>query len=167
VIRAAVAQGYGAAVAKVCSRPFPDCKRCCRPGNELLREVWGCDQDAPRTVWESSCPRCSGTDSDCPRCDGRGEVGHSRCPSSIVREAAPGVQIQLDLLMRAYSHYDRRNVMPVAGAWMDQSRAFLAAVDLIDSEKGYWDEIRRDHSERELERAKVASQAPQVRGRRR
>lgn len=167
MIRAAVAQGWGAAVARACNQPFPDCGRCRRPGNDLLRVSWGCDEEADRDVWESSCPRCAGTDMNCSRCEGRGEIAYRRCPSAMIREASPGVQIHLDLLLRAYSHYDRRNVLPVAGAWLDQSRSFLAGVDLIDAERAYWDKIRYDHDDREMKRTKAVSQASAGRGGRR
>jgi hypothetical protein len=82
----------------------------------------------------------------------------------MVREAPRGMQVHLDLLMRAYSHYDRRNVLPAAGAWLDQSRSFLCGVDLIDSERGYWDKIRTEHEWREMERSKkVPLSAPRPR----
>ena len=158
MIRAAVAQGWGSAVAKACKQPFPDCSRCRRPESLNQRVSWGCDEEAERDVWESSCPRCAGTDTGCARCDGAGEVTYRRCPSAIVREAPMGMQVQLDLLMRAYSHYDRRNVLPSQGAWLDQSRSFLAGVDLIDAERGYWDQIRIDHEQREMDRARKSSQ---------
>ena len=167
MIRAAVAQGWGAAVARACDQPFPDCGRCRRPGNDLLRVSWGCDAEANREVWESSCPLCAGSGDDCARCGGRGEVAHRRCPSAMIREASPSLQVQLDLLMRAYSHYDRRNVLPVTGAWLDQSRSFLAGVDLIDAERGYWDRIYHAHHEREMKRAKAVSKGSSGRGGRR
>jgi len=84
----------------------------------------------------------------------------------MVAEAPIGLRVQLDLLLRSYSHYDRRNVLPATGAWMDQSRSFLAGVDLIDSERGYWTQILNEHQEHELERSKKLSQAPRPRGRR-
>jgi len=76
----------------------------------------------------------------------------------MIREAPPSLQVHIDLLLRAYSHYDRRNVLPVQGAWMDQSRSFLAGVDLIDAERGYWDTQLREHQEREMERSKRQAQ---------
>ena len=158
MIRAAVARGWGSAIAKVCDKPFPDCSRCRRPGSELLRKSWGCDDPADHVVWESSCPRCSGTLPDCGRCGGTGEVSYDRCPSAVIDKSGRGLQMTLDLLLRAYSHYDRRNVMPMSGGWLDQSRSFLCGVDLIDSERAWWDEIHREHTDREATRAKLASQ---------
>lgn len=92
-------------------------------------------------------------------------MAHRRCPEAMLREAHPGLQVHIDLLLRAYSHYDRRNVLPVQGAWMDQSRSFLAGVDLIDAERGYWEGQLRDHQEREMERARRMSQSTQRRRR--
>jgi hypothetical protein len=167
VIRAAVAQGWGAATAKACGKPFPDCDRCRRPRSAELRKSWGCDEEARRPVWESSCPRCAGTDSECGRCSGSGEVDYRRCPSAVLREAHPALRVHIDLLLRAYSHYDRRNVLPVQGAWMDQSRSFLAGVDLIDSERSYWEAQLRDHQEREAERSRQQMKMSSSRARRR
>lgn len=155
MIRAAVAQGWGSAVSQACRRPFPDCTRCRRPGSVNIRESWGCDAPSRRVVWSSSCPSCTGGDPDCTRCEGRGEVDYNRCPSSIISEAPPGLRMSLDLLMRAYSHYDRRNVLPAQGAWLDQSRSFLLAVDLIDAERGWWERILSDFQEREAKRAQA------------
>jgi len=76
----------------------------------------------------------------------------------MVRAAPMGLQVQLDLLMRAYSHYDRRNVLPANGAWLDQSRSFLAGVDMIDAERGFWDNIRHEYQQNEIERSKRTSQ---------
>ena len=166
MIRAAVAQGWGAAISKECGKPFPDCGRCRRPGSTELRKAWGCDTEAERIVWESTCPRCAGTDSDCNLCEGSGTVGYRRCPAAIMREASPALTVHLDLLLRAYSHYDRRNVLPVAGGWMDQSRSFLAGVDLIDAERGHWDGIRQEHHQRETDRAQAQAQAASRKGRR-
>ena len=166
MIRAAVAQGWGAATAKACGQSFPDCARCRRPGSEEIRKTWGCDHDSLRQVWESTCPRCTGHSPSCGRCGGRGIVAHRRCPSSMVNEATPGLRVHLDLLMRAYSHYDRRNVLPAAGAWLDQARSFLAGVDMIDAERSYWDGLLHDHQEREMERTRRQQQKASPRGRR-
>ena len=167
MIRAAVAQSWGASIAKACKQPFPDCTRCRRPQNEALRLGWGCDAPAPTIVWESTCPKCAGTDPTCERCDGSGEVGYNECPNAVMRRADTGTQVHLDLLMRSYNHYDSRNVLPVVGAWLDQSRSFLACIDLIDSEKGYWERIRQDYTDREMQRAESARTASAAKGRRR
>jgi len=77
-----------------------------------------------------------------------------------------GVKIHVDLLMRAYSAYDKRNILPVQGAWLDQSRSFLAAVEVIDAEKAYWDSMLHDHQARKIEQQRRQSgQATRGRGR--
>jgi hypothetical protein len=165
VIRAAVARGYGASVSKACENlMFPDCGRCRAPENERLRKFWGCDELSERPSWWSTCTLCSGTRADCPRCEGTNREGHHRCPSAVIEEASVGLKIHLDLLMRAYSALDRRNIMPVAGAWLDQSRSFLAAVEVIDAEKGYWDETLHDHRTKKLEQQQRQNK-PKGRGR--
>lgn len=155
MIRAAVAQTWGAAIAKACDQPFPDCKRCRRPGNSNLRRLWGCDEEALHVVWESSCALCVGTDEDCPRCDGTGVVGQRRCPQAILAGAPRGLQLNLDLLLRAYSQYDRRNVLPARGALIDQTRSFLSWVDAIDAERGFWEQVRIDQMDRERKRSEA------------
>tara|TARA_Y100000310_G_scaffold336739_1_gene422115 strand:- start:27806 stop:28036 length:231 start_codon:yes stop_codon:yes gene_type:complete len=75
--------------------------------------------------------------------------------------------MHIDLLFRAYSHYDRRNVLPVSGAWLDQSRSFLAGVDMIDAERGYWDGLREEHLQEEVERSQRKADASSRRGSRR
>lgn len=167
MIRAAVALGWGAAIAESCDKPFPTCKRCRRPDSSELRKSWGCDEEAPRDVWSAPCPRCQGLgDPTCSRCDGVGEVAYRRCPSSMVNEAPPWFRVQLDLLMRSYSHYDRRNVLPAQGAWLDQSRSFLSGIDMIDSERSHWEYLRIEHDRKEQERSRKMSQMKQSRGRR-
>lgn len=165
MIRAAVAQGWGAAIARACDKPFPDCKRCRRPGNDHLRVQWGCDEDAPRPVWESSCGLCSGTDPECHRCEGAGAVEYHRCPQSILAEAPRPLQLKVDLLLRAYSHYDRRNVLPARGALIDQTRSFLACVDAIDAERGFWEQIRVDEMEHERKRSEALRRQSQTKSR--
>ncbi len=163
MIRAAVAQSWGVGVAKACNQTFPTCTRCTRPGNEELREAWGCDAPASRPVWESTCPRCSGSDGNCQRCEGTGEISHDRCPNSMVKEAGVGMQTHIDLLMRSYSHYDRRNVLPVDGGWLDQSRSYLSCIDIIDSERSYWEGILQEYQERQRKVAEMKSKAPKGR----
>lgn len=75
----------------------------------------------------------------------------------MLRDLNQQQHVQLDLLLRAYAHYDRRNVLPSSGAWLDQSRSFLACVDLLDAERTYWQDHVREHQEREAERQRLAS----------
>jgi len=163
VIRAAVARGYGVSVSKACEDSlFPDCDRCRAPDNKRQREFWGCDEPSERPSWWSTCTLCAGTRHDCPRCEGTNREGHHRCPSSIIEEAPVGVKIHVDLLMRAYSALDKRNILPVQGAWLDQSRSFLAAVEVIDAEKGYWDGVLHEHQQRKMAQQRRGS--PKGRG---
>ena len=160
MIRAAVAQVWGVGVAKACNQTFPTCSRCTRPDSEDLRKMWGCDEPADRSVWESTCPRCSGSDGNCQRCEGTGEVSYDRCPNAVVKGCGVGVEKQIDLLMRSYSHYDRRNVLPVVGAWLDQSRSYLACVDIIDAERNFWERALQEYQERQRKVAEMKSKAP-------
>lgn len=159
MIRAAVAQVWGVGVAKACNQLFPTCSRCTRPDSEKLRKLWGCDEPAARPVWDSTCPRCSGSDGNCPRCEGKGEVSYDRCPSSMVRERGVGMEKQIDLLMRSYSHYDRRNVLPVVGGWLDQSRSYLACIDLIDAERGFWETTLHEYQDRQRKSEEMRAKA--------
>lgn len=110
-------------------------------------------------MWSSPCPFCHGSEEECDKCGGSGSVLYNRCPNSMVAEAPKATQLKLDLLMRAYHHYDTRNVLPSEGAWLDQSRSFLMCVEIIDAERGYWDKVLHEHQQREAERASKASSA--------
>lgn len=129
-----------------------------------MRESWGCDAPAERPVWSSPCPECRGTEDECGACKGTGEVEYYQCPRAIIDSASKPTRVKLDLLMRAYHHYDRRNVLPSEGAWLDQSRSFLACVEIIDSERGHWEQVMHEHQEREMKR--VQAQGKQMKGRR-
>ena len=155
------------AVSKACeSTTFPDCDRCRAPENERLRRFWGCDEPSERASWWSTCTLCAGTRYDCPRCEGTNREGHHRCPTAVLNDAPVSQKIHVDLLMRAYSALDRRHILPASGAWLDQSRSFLAAVEIIDAEKAYWDGVLNDHQHRKTEQARRNSQSgPRVRGR--
>ena len=165
MIRAAVGRGYGLSVAEAAGRKdFPDCSRCRQPGNEQLREYWGCDWDADSPVWQSTCHRCGGANPECELCKGTDRVAHSRCPSSIVAEGPTLLTVQLDLLMRAYRQYAKRSILPVGGAYLDQSRAFLAAVEVIDGEKAYWELEMHEEQRRKMESERRRAQAQGGRG---
>ena len=165
MIRAAVAQGYGSAISRVCEQDFPECIRCRGPQAKAIRKFWGCDAPADHPVWISSCGSCHGADLNCVHCHGTNKIHQRRCPSSIIAEAPTHLRVQVDLLMRSHRHYNERSVLPVEGGWLDQSRSYLAAVDLIDSERAYWDGVRVEHLERK--RASEARQASQSQRRRR
>ena len=166
MIRAAVARSLGLAVAEASGqKSFPDCSRCSRPENGALRTYWGCDEKSAHPVWTSTCYRCSGSDPECPLCEGQNEVHHHRCPSSILEAATLRTKIELDLLLRAYRHYDQRSVFPSEGAFLDQSRSFCVAVELIDSEKAYWNRIHEQHQRTQLETERRRQSAQQTRRR--
>lgn len=61
--------------------------------------------------------------------------------------------------MRAYHHYDSRNVLPSSGAWLDQTRSFVMCVELLDSERAYWEKVLHDHQQREAERISRSASA--------
>lgn len=148
---------------KSCDQDFPDCVRCRGPRSVAIREFWGCDGPAKYVVWMSSCSTCHGTDLECPDCYGTNRVNQYRCPSSTISEAPVHLAVHVDLLMRSHRHYSERNVLPAEGAWLDQSRSYLAAVDLIDAEKAHWDSFRIDHLEKKRQAEKAASQTPRRR----
>jgi hypothetical protein len=160
VIRAAVARGMGLAAAEAAQRKnFPDCSRCNKPENHQLREFWGCDSPSDAPVWVSTCHRCSGSDPLCQLCEGSDRITHHRCPSSIVNGAPTPMKIHLDLLMRAWRQYHTHGIFPVEGAYLDQSRSFLAAADLMDSENTFWELSIRDEQRAKAESERRRSEA--------
>ena len=90
---------------------------------------------------------------------------HFRCPRSIIKEAPKGTQVHVDLLIRSYMHYDTRNVLPAVGGWLDQTRSFLYCVDLIDSEKAYWEGMMDEEMERQRKKSELAQKSTGRRGR--
>jgi len=78
----------------------------------------------------------------------------------MVTSAPQSLRLHVDLMMRAYHHYDRRNVLPAQGAWLDQSRSFLACVEIIDSERNYWEGVLHEHQEREMKRMQAQTKSP-------
>jgi hypothetical protein len=152
-------------VQSLCEQDFPDCSRCRGPRSEDLRKFWGCDAKADHPVWVSGCGTCHGSDAECNECHGTNKVHQHRCPSSIIESAPTHLRIHLDLLMRSFRHYTERNVMPVVGGWLDQSRSYLAAIDLIDAERSRWDSVRTEYEEkkRASEARKARSQMPRKR----
>ncbi len=83
----------------------------------------------------------------------------------MINESPKGAQVHVDLLMRAYMHYDTRNVLPAEGGWLDQTRSFLYCVDLIDSEKAYWEGMMDEEMERQRKKAELARQSTGRKGR--
>ena len=135
-------------------KSFPDCARCRLKGSEELRLGWGCDAPAEYPVFDIGCSRCNGADYSCESCGGRGLIDLYRCPTGLLSDATPPLRSKIDLLMRAYFHYDKRNVLPAEGGWIDQTRTFLAGVEIIDAEKGRLERVRSDKQERDAEAAR-------------
>lgn len=65
------------------------------------------------------------------------------------------MRVQVDLLMRAYLAMDRRNVLPVDGGFIEQSRSFLQACEIIDAERGRFEEMKEDKRERDRQAAQA------------
>ncbi len=57
--------------------------------------------------------------------------------------------------MRAYLQYDSRNVLPASGGWNDQSASFAKCVEVIDAERGWWEQKRQTKIERERKLAEM------------
>lgn len=161
---------WGAPVLRDLGQSTPDCSKCRRPEHVKSREVWGCDAPAEQPVFEIGCSSCDGGDPECDACDGSGAVWIYQCPTSYIRRHAPVGQAVawLDSVVRAYIQYDSRNVLPAAGGYADQSASFGRCVDLIDSERGRYEEMRAAKQRREQKLAKMKQQGGSApKGRRR
>ena len=51
-----------------------------------------------------------------------------RCPASQVDSGTAA-------LMDLYRQYDRRNILPLAGSWLEQPAYFARLVQLVDAER--------------------------------
>ena len=122
-----------------------------------MRAAWGCDEAATRPVFDIGCNRCLGQDYDCELCGGINRVPQHRCPTALMGEATPLDRMSVDLLMRSYIQLDLRSVLPVAGGFLDQTRGFAAACEIIDSERGRIEQIKADAREREQRAAQARS----------
>ena len=162
-----MAQVWGKPTADAIGRPFPDCARCRLEGSEELRELWGCDASSERPVFQVGCSACHGADYACPSCEGRGTIDLYRCPTGFLSAAGILTRNKIDLLMRAYHHYDSRHVLPAEGGWLDQTRSFVLGVEIIDAEKGRLERLRTDKEHRDAEAAKRRANQAQLGSRRR
>ena len=128
---------------------FPDCARCRSKGKAQLREKWGCDANSTKVAsWWMGCD-CAGTNPDCPRCKGKGTVAMKRCPSSMLESSSDSTISSLIMAMTLYNQYDARQVLPAPGGWLEQSPCFLALVQTVDGERGRWEKLRDEHSQRQ------------------
>lgn len=122
-MRAAVRQTWG--------QIEPSCKNCRRPGNEFLRQEWGCD--APSTVpaggvYFITCPRCDGTAEECKSCEGSGRYWVPRCPSALAdRRVIDAIE--------SYVMLTNHGTYPAPGGRFAQTAGFHRLVGVISAEK--------------------------------
>ncbi|MGA1609020.1 MAG: hypothetical protein ACO4CT_18695 [Planctomycetota bacterium] len=118
---------------------------------------WGCDEPATRPVFDIGCNRCLGSDADCELCGGINRVPQYECPTAQMAKANPLDRMSVDLLMRSYIQLDSRSVLPVAGGFLEQTRGFAAACEIIDSERARIEQIKAEAREREQRAAQARS----------
>jgi len=118
-----------------------------------MRRAWGCDAQATRPVFDIGCNRCSGYNPDCELCTGTNRVDQYRCPNTSLREASVPDRTTVELLLRTYLHYDNRQVLPASGGLLDQTRGWLAACEIIDSERGRIEQAKQAARERDQKAA--------------
>lgn len=85
----------------------------------------------------------------CPECGDTGEHDYFQCPAAILKQQSPWERTSTDIAIRAYIQYDTRGVLPVLGGYVQQSSFFGTLVDLIDSERGRYEELLADKTERD------------------
>lgn len=125
-----------------------------------MRVTWGCDEPAPRPVFDIGCNRCGGRNDECDSCGGLNRVAMYQCPTATLRAAPQASQVAVDLLIRAYLAYDSRQTLPVGGGWLDQSRSWAACCEIIDDERGRLEEMRRAKYEQDQRAAQARSRRP-------
>ena len=96
-------------------------------------------------MFQVTCPECSGMTPDCARCEGSGDAWIFRCPRMAAGEC--GVR-----LLRAYRDYER-GYLPTPGGTLDQAACFMAAIGIIDGERGSI-EAKRAAQQKALARVK-------------
>lgn len=67
--------------------------------------------------------------------------------------------------MRSYLAFDMRHVLPVDGGYLDQSRSFVAACEIIDDERGRLERMKE--AKREQDSRAAQARAKQTGARRR
>jgi hypothetical protein len=140
-MRAAVAQVWGAPVARTAKMNFPDCEKCRDPD---LRVQWGCDSPSERCVFRTTCSVCNG--GGCGGCE-EGYVEHHRCPTAILREAAADLPA-LRTALSAYSLFSEHGVLPRPDRGLHlQSAQFVQACDVFGGERARWQRVERDYLE--------------------
>ncbi len=147
MIRATVAQVWGAPISRELDAPMPDCSKCRGDGSTELRAAWGCDEPADEPVFRTTCAHCDGNkvvvaDALCLACKGTGKKDHYRCMTAVMCES----RIQrrrVQQLLTAYQAYDAHGVLPARGGLLNQTASFMEGCSIIDSERGRWERIRQ------------------------
>ena len=86
-----------------------------------------------------------------------------RCPTQILAEAHPGLRLQVDLLLRSYLQLEARHVLPVDGGFLDQTRSFISALELIDAERARLESIKEAKRERDRQAQQRSMSSPRRR----
>lgn len=84
-----------------------------------------------------TCPKCHNAAPDCERCHGAGFDLVYRCPTSHASDDVAEA-------LAAY-HMLEAGILPCAGGWLDQSEAFVRAVEVINAERAV---IERENQQR-------------------
>ncbi len=156
MIRAAVAKVWGPSVSKEIESRMPDCTKCRRPGFEEARVTWGCDRPAQDAVFSATCAYCAGA--GCEECEQTGNKLHKQCPSAVIAQDS-AISLDVRTLLEAYRQHDAHGILPAPGALLDQSASYVAAVGIIDEERGHWEKLRSDHHRQKMERSTTKNQA--------
>lgn len=85
-----------------------------------------------------SCLICAGHDGECPECHGLNRVEIAGCPRLRItkdHEAAVHAALQMEA-----------GILPVAGAWLDQSATFVDAFPVLRNEVAHWRNVAAKHA---------------------
>lgn len=93
---------------------IPDCTKC--HDQPVLREQYGCDAPAARTVLTVSCECRSG----CERCEKTGGVPLYRCPGKLTEGRS-----DLRAALFYCEQYEEQAILPASGGLADQTPGFL------------------------------------------
>lgn len=137
------------------------CAVCQRDTDEAraYRKKWGCDEDQSEEDWNEAgglaiepCIFCEGRDPDCPDCAGENLIVIKRCPWSMIT-AAHRELVQLSMLVE-FGH------LPGPGGWLNQPAVFVAAWNVIQSEKARIDSAKRKTAENRAAAARATAKRP-------
>lgn len=97
------------------------------PVDEQERRRKGCGVDSDKAQLEIMvCVRCAGSDSKCTMCRGENITPIMRCPISLIDD-------QAEHALRLYFYF-KAGFLPASGGIEDQTRPFLDAMRLIQSD---------------------------------